>query len=47
MRSDHVHVGDILDLVLTRLAQNARIALCGAISDYSKCPPLELTTVDS
>ncbi|KAF9052407.1 NAD(P)-binding protein [Hymenopellis radicata] len=30
--------GDILDLVLTRLAQNARIALCGAISDYNGRP---------
>ncbi|KIY65868.1 alcohol dehydrogenase [Cylindrobasidium torrendii FP15055 ss-10] len=27
--------GEILDLVLTRLAQGARIALCGAISDYN------------
>ncbi|KDQ15907.1 hypothetical protein BOTBODRAFT_31355 [Botryobasidium botryosum FD-172 SS1] len=27
--------GDILDLALTRLNKNARIALCGAISDYN------------
>jgi NADPH-dependent curcumin reductase CurA len=27
--------GEILDLVLTRLQKNARIALCGAISAYS------------
>ncbi|KAG6842302.1 hypothetical protein C0991_010590 [Blastosporella zonata] len=31
--------GDILDMVLTRLAQNARIALCGAISQYNATKP--------
>ncbi|KAG6820955.1 hypothetical protein H0H93_009191 [Arthromyces matolae] len=31
--------GEILDMVLTRLAQNARIALCGAISQYNSAKP--------
>jgi len=31
--------GDMLDMVLTRLAQNARIALCGAISVYNSTKP--------
>jgi len=30
--------GDILDLCLGRLKQNARIVMCGAISDYGKKP---------
>lgn len=30
--------GEILDLALTRLKKNARIALCGAISDYNSKP---------
>ncbi|KAF5381955.1 hypothetical protein D9615_004350 [Tricholomella constricta] len=34
--------GDILDMVLTRLAQNARIALCGAISQYNAAKPAGL-----
>ncbi|GLB40439.1 putative N-terminal domain of oxidoreductase [Lyophyllum shimeji] len=34
--------GDILDMVLTRLAQNARIALCGAISQYNAVKPAAL-----
>jgi len=31
--------GDVLDLALTRLKPGARIALCGAISDYNKDAP--------
>ncbi|KAG5642578.1 hypothetical protein DXG03_002529 [Asterophora parasitica] len=34
--------GDILDMVLTRLAQGARIALCGAISQYNAAKPAGL-----
>lgn len=34
--------GDMLDMVLTRLAQNARIALCGAISQYNATKPAAL-----
>ncbi|KAG5638779.1 hypothetical protein H0H81_010200 [Sphagnurus paluster] len=34
--------GEILDMVLTRLAQNARIALCGAISQYNATKPAGL-----
>lgn len=30
--------GEILDLCLTRLNKGARIALCGAISDYNQKP---------
>lgn len=29
--------GTVLDLCLTRLKKNARVVLCGAISDYSWC----------
>lgn len=35
--------GEILDLVLTRLNKNARIALCGAISAYNDPNPRGLT----
>jgi NADPH-dependent curcumin reductase CurA len=31
--------GDILDLALSRLKQNARIVLCGAISQYNAVKP--------
>jgi NADPH-dependent curcumin reductase CurA len=31
--------GDVLDAVLTRLAKNARIPLCGAISQYNTSKP--------
>jgi len=34
--------GEILDLVLTRLAKYARIALCGAISQYNATKPAGL-----
>ncbi|KAH8107509.1 alcohol dehydrogenase [Phellopilus nigrolimitatus] len=35
--------GEILDFALTRLNKGARIALCGAISDYNKEKPAGLT----
>lgn len=35
--------GEILDLALTRMKEGARIALCGAISDYNKKTPAGLT----
>lgn len=31
--------GDMLDFFLTRLNQNAKIVVCGAISDYNKSRP--------
>jgi NADPH-dependent curcumin reductase CurA len=33
--------GDILDAVLTRLARNARIVICGAISQYNNTTPVK------
>lgn len=33
--------GDILDAVLTRLARNARIVICGAISQYNNTAPVK------
>jgi NADPH-dependent curcumin reductase CurA len=33
--------GDILDLVLARLARNARIIICGAISQYNNTAPVK------
>ena len=33
--------GDILDAVLTRLARNARIVICGSISQYNSTEPLK------
>jgi len=33
--------GDILDLVLTQLARNARISICGAISQYNNTEPTQ------
>ena len=33
--------GDILDAVLTRLARNARIVICGAISQYNNTQPVK------
>jgi NADPH-dependent curcumin reductase CurA len=33
--------GDILDTVLTRLAMHARIAICGAISQYNNTTPVK------
>ncbi|RYX90560.1 MAG: NADP-dependent oxidoreductase [Comamonadaceae bacterium] len=33
--------GDILDLVLTRLARGARIIICGAISQYNNTTPVK------
>ena len=33
--------GDILDVVLTRLARNARIVICGAISQYNNTQPVK------
>jgi NADPH-dependent curcumin reductase CurA len=33
--------GDILDLVLARLARNARIVICGAISQYNNTTPVQ------
>jgi len=35
--------GDILDFALTRMNKNARIVLCGAISDYNSPKPKGLT----
>ncbi|GAA5949254.1 hypothetical protein JCM3765_003345 [Sporobolomyces pararoseus] len=35
--------GEILDLILTRLNKNARVALCGAISAYNSPSPRGLT----
>ncbi|PCH42187.1 NAD(P)-binding protein [Wolfiporia cocos MD-104 SS10] len=36
--------GEILDFALTRLNQNARVVLCGAISDYNSPRPKGLTS---
>ncbi|KAI0635973.1 alcohol dehydrogenase [Trametes polyzona] len=36
--------GDILNFMLTRLKQKARIVLCGAISDYNTAKPKGLTS---
>ncbi|EGN99243.1 hypothetical protein SERLA73DRAFT_137496 [Serpula lacrymans var. lacrymans S7.3] len=36
--------GDILDFALTRLKKGARIALCGAISEYNSTKPKGLTS---
>ncbi|MFY0526145.1 zinc-binding dehydrogenase [Archangium gephyra] len=33
--------GDILDAVLTQLARNARIIICGAISQYNNTTPVK------
>ncbi len=33
--------GDVLDAVLTRLARNARIVICGAISQYNNTTPVK------
>jgi len=33
--------GDILDIVLTRLAMHARIVICGAISQYNNTTPMK------
>jgi hypothetical protein len=33
--------GDILDIALTRLARNARVVICGAISQYNNTAPMK------
>ena len=33
--------GEILDIVLTRLARKARIVICGAISQYNNTTPVQ------
>ncbi len=35
--------GEMLDFMLTRLKPHGRVALCGAISDYSKYPKCPLS----
>jgi len=38
--------GDILNFALTRMKQNARIVMCGAISDYSTSSGLGTALLD-